>query len=479
MGQALLKLQQAETYKKYTIKNIDHLISELSGLNLTKDMVIFNIQKYGYQVEQEYILNCLGFSVKSNRKIKVSKAVQRQAELFNFLYKVNRECYVRLRNKSSGEYRAYNVECLKDPYRLQAILKSHYFSNNVDMMYSLNCFNNMYKGDEASLFSLQNIAIDVDFNKNLYSLSKALELVKKEMLDNNIPSANLIEYGHRIRLIYTLEDVAVTRKSLLVYNKVANAIAKKIEYLGATAQPATTYARIMGSKNSKNNAIIDGAIFNPIVYKLRDLVNKVLPKLEYQASKNISKRNSKVFRITNTYELNLDRLADLEKIQKIRPNDKELLCYLYRNYCLLANMSHDEAWEKTVAFNSKFPKPKRLNKLDSETKTLNRKQYLHKGETILKLCEITLEEEEILQLKNIISKKEYMRRENIRVKKAYKEKLKLDGKMTKSESINAEMAKIKSLLEEGFKQKDILEKLNISKSKYIRLRTKLKSEGLI
>ena len=75
----------------------------------------------------EYILNALGFEYKSKNKIKVSKHVRIQAELFDFLFNINRECYIRLRNKSTGQYRAYSIETLKDPYRLQAILRSHHF----------------------------------------------------------------------------------------------------------------------------------------------------------------------------------------------------------------------------------------------------------------------------------------------------------------------------------------------------------------
>ena len=130
---------------------------------------------------------------------------------------MNRECYVRLRNKNTGQYRSYSVETLKEPYRLQAILKSNYFTDNTDMMYSLNCYNNMYKATEESLFSLQNIAIDVDFDTSKYTINKALKEIKKEM-GNNIPIATIIETGHRIRLIYTIQDVPATKKSIKVYN---------------------------------------------------------------------------------------------------------------------------------------------------------------------------------------------------------------------------------------------------------------------
>lgn len=79
----------------------------------------------------------------------------------------------------------------------------------------------------------------------------------------------------------------------------------------------------------------------------------------------------------------------------------------------------------------------------------------------------------------IISKKEYKRRENIRVKKAYQEKLKLEGKVSEKEKLSQRRAKIKDLLAEGLKQKDICLQLNISKDTYIRDRKYLKEQGLI
>lgn len=478
-------------FLKYTVYNVENLIAELSSLApLTKELIMVNIKRYGYEVETEYILNCLGYSLKRKNKIKITKSVQKQAELFSFLYKINKECFIRLRNRLSGEYRAYNVESLKDPYKLQAILKSHYFVNNMDIMYSLNCYNNMYNGSENSLFSFQNIAIDVDFNKEQYTLKQALKLVKSYM-GTKIPTATMIEYGHRIRLVYSLEDVPVTKKSLNVYKLVAQQIADKLEEgLGATPQPPTTYARIEGSINSKDGSKISTVIFNPVVYKLRDLQQQLLPAWE----KKVKKANKKVVYMPNAYQLNLDRLSDLEKIQSIRPDDKELLCYLYRNYCLLANMTKEEAWEKTLEFNNKFPKPKRPNKLDGETKTLNRKQYLHKNETILKLLDITKREEELLNLKTIFSTEEAKRRDRVyqknrykdnrhlkieKAKKLYKDKLKEEGKKSKKEELQEIRKKIKALKDKGFKNKDIAQELHLTVKTLERHITYMRKNGLL
>lgn len=485
-------IETGNYYLKYSVCDVEDFISELSTLGLTKEMAVFNIKKYGYDAETEYILNSLGFEYKRKSKIKVSKNVRKQAELFNFIFNINRECYIRLRNKNTGQYRSYAVETLKEPYRLQAILKSNYFSNNVDMMYSLNCFNNMYRATDESLFSLQNIAIDVDFDTNKYTINEALKEIKKEM-GNNIPIATIIETGHRIRLIYTIQDVPATKKSIKVYNLVTNEIAGRLKEYGASAQAPTTFGRIEGSINSKNGEKVSNILFNPKVYTLRQLQNELLPPWERAIKK--ANRNGKVVKIRNEYTLNLDRLKDFETLQSIREEGyREILCYLYRNYCILANMTYEEAWEKTRQFNSRFKNPLKENTLDSDTKCLNRKQYLHKSATILNILDISHKEEEELHLISIMSKYEYKRRNNEYNKKkykenaeykreyrkqAYQEQLRAEGKQTEKEKISCRRAKIKDLLAEGLKQKDICIQLDISKRTCLYDIKYLKEHGLI
>lgn len=480
-------------YLKYIPYDIESLIEDLSGMGITRDIAILNINKYGYKAEEEYILNALGFEYKSNSKIKVSKHVRKQAELFNFIFNINRECYIRLRNKSTKEFRSYAVETLKEPYRLQAILKSHYFSNNTDMMYSLNCYNNMYNANENSLFSLQNIAIDVDFNTDEYTLNEALKLIKDEM-GNNVPVATIIETGHRIRLLYTIQDVAVTEKSIKVFNLVSCEIANRLKQYGASAQPPTSFGRIEGSINSKNGAKINNILFNPRVYTLREMQKELLPPWEKKLIK--TNKNGKVVKIRNIYTLNLDRLHDFEIIQSIREEGyREILCYLYRNYCLLSSMTHEEAWDKTVQFNNNFNVPLKENELDSDTKALNRKQYIHKSVTILRLLDITPEEEEKLHLTNIMSRKESNRRDRVyqknnyigdkaeykrqKRKQAYQEQLKLEGKQTEKDKISCRRQKIKDLLSKGLKQKDICIQLDISKRTCLYDIKYLQEHGLI
>ncbi|MDK0628318.1 hypothetical protein P5F04_15730 [Clostridium perfringens] len=478
----VIALKSKEQIKKFTIVDTEHLIDTLKDIMpISKDIAILNIRKYGFIKEEDYILESLGFSISNNKKIKIRKDIEIQAKLFSILFDIDKNCFIRLRNKETGQIRAYNVQALQDPYRLQAILKSKHFDNLNDMMYSLNCYNNMYTCTEDTLFSLQNFALDIDFDTNKYSLKEVINKIKSMYKSNELLTPNIIEYGHRIRLIYSIQDVAVkkgSKKAINLINKVAKAINRKLPIeLNSSVQALTTYGRIIGSVNTKNNSEIKVEIINPNKYILRDLQNSLLEQPEWLVK--VKKANSKVVGIQNPYSLNLARLADFEKIQKIRQTGyREILCYLYRNYCLLSNLGQEETWEKLKEFNQKFSEPLRENCLDGDTKHLNRKQYLHKSSTILELLDITPNEEIGLNLDVILSDTEYKRRENVRGKKNYEKKLKEQGKLTKKEQLEIIYGKIKSLLREGFTQKNIAIELDIKLPTLKRYIKHIKDNGL-
>ena len=97
------------------------------------------------------------------------------------------------------------------------------------------------------------------------------------------------------------------------------------------------------------------------------------------------------------------------------------------------------------------------------------KDYKYKNETLINLLEIIDEEQK--EMKTIISKDEYKRRNNEynkkkynseRAKEKYRNQLKKRGKLLEKEKISQRRIRIKDLLNKGLKQKDIYSKLNIS-----------------
>lgn len=146
----------------------------------------------------------------------------------------------------------------------------------------------------------------------------------------------------------------------------------------------------------------------------------------------------------------------------------------------------------TLEVNSMFRQPlseKEVIRATRSAETVYKdqnKDYKYKNETLINLLEISdIEQKEML---TIISKDEYRRRKRERNNKAYnseeakekyKNQLKQDGKLTKKEQIELQREKIKSLREEGFKNKEISQKLNIVQKTLERHITYMKKNGLL
>ncbi|MDO4536443.1 MAG: DNA-binding response regulator, partial [Clostridium perfringens] len=141
----------------------------------------------------------------------------------------------------------------------------------------------------------------------------------------------------------------------------------------------------------------------------------------------------------------------------------------------------EKSLNDTLELNSMFRQPLSEKEVRRATKSAEtvfknqNKDYKYKNETLINLLEILDVEQR--EMKTIISKKEYKRRNNEYNKNKYYEKLKKDGKITKEEQMSQRRRKIRDLLAKGLKQKDICLTLNISKDTYLRDRKYLKEQG--
>ena len=104
------------------------------------------------------------------------------------------------------------------------------------------------------------------------------------------------------------------------------------------------------------------------------------------------------------------------------------------------------------------------------------KDYKYKNETLIELLDIS--EEEQMQLQTIISKGEYKRRDREYQKNKYYKELKSSGKLTKQEELHQLRAKIKTLKNQGFKNKQIAQELGINIKTLERHITYMKKKGL-
>ena len=138
---------------------------------------------------------------------------------------------------------------------------------------------------------------------------------------------------------------------------------------------------------------------------------------------------------------------------------------MYRYYLCYFLEDTKKALEDVLELNREFIYPLSETEVIRATRSAERvylskdKDYKYKNETLIELLLITELEETYMS--TIISNREYKRRNNEYNKNKYQEKLRADGKLTKKEQINIQRQKIKSLMQQGFSQKDISKELNI------------------
>ncbi|MBS5825048.1 MAG: DNA-binding response regulator [Clostridium argentinense] len=274
--------------------------------------------------------------------------------------------------------------------------------------------------------------------------------------------------------------------------RISEVFSQELKDYGAEKQNLESYFRVPGSINSKNGAEIKLFSYDDSIrYTLKELQELWLDELPkwYKKRKGRTKCPQKVKKLHNVYSLNCNRLIDFELIQSYlnsigATEYRARLCFLYRNYILikikyqngeLKTEDYELAKEEMLRFNSNFNEPLREHIIDSATRVVNYRQYLYKNDTLINFLEIDYELCGILGLQSIYQPKTQKEWN----KDYYKKKLKTEGKLSEKESIEQRRQKIKDLLAEGLKQKDICLQLNISKLTYIRDRKYLKEHGLI
>ena len=221
------------------------------------------------------------------------------------------------------------------------------------------------------------------------------------------------------------------------------------------------------------------------IYDLREIQKEFLPELKpKEKKKGRPKKINYIFRERSLYYA---RIQDITKICELREYNlkghRELILFLYRYYLCSFTEDIKKALEDVLELNSMFREPLMETEVKRATRSAEKcylskdKQYRYKNETLIDILEITEEEE--MHMTTIISKKEYKRRNNEYNKNKYKEKLKLEGKMSKKEQLEQIREKIKSLRAKGFKNKEICSELDLAESTLKRHITYMKKNGLL
>lgn len=312
-------------------------------------------------------------------------------------------------------------------------------------MYSLNLFNNMKKLSTENIFTLFSIAIDVDFTEvRKYSDKKPKDIIKvleKTEFGKTIPTPNIVEYSNNLRLIYIFDKVYSTKSSSYLASRIARLIGERLADYNGKGQPISTYARIVGSINSKNNKTVKVMYLDVNKYTLAKLKEFTKPLEDWRAEHkacsrkviNLGDNFKKVARYTKNNKARIDDFFKIQEFYNFEPDGRRFMCFQVRNNAIIAGYSKEEAEQLMKDFNNRFRYPLRWNVIERDTRNVERKQYYYKSKTILNELGIDTDEEVLMNLKGIVSETEQKRRNNEYNKEKQKAKYRNDEDLTNTE----------------------------------------------
>lgn len=369
-------------------------------------------------------------------------------------------------------------------YKYKELIELDFNKENIYI--SLNTFYSTFRRLEY-IKELQANFIDIDCYNSKYTKEAVLYFLENDLYGYKIPRPSLIiDSGRGLYLIWLIE--AVPNKALPLWKAVQEYLYRQLKEFGADRQAldATRVLRVVGSVNSKTGTRVQILDRYDYIYKLREIQSEYLPELEPNRPKKKG-RPSKVVFVHRERSLYYARIQDITKLCELRDYDvkghRELILFLYRYYLCSFYDDAEKALNDVLELNSQFIKPLPINEATKATGSAEKvylskdKQYKYKNETLIDLLCITEEEETYMT--TIISKREYKRRKNLRNSKAYKEKLKSEGKLSKKEEMEQIREKIKSLREEGLKNKEISKALSLTTKTLERHITYMRKNGLL
>lgn len=384
---------------------------------------------------------------------------------------------------------------------------------------------------------LNGLYIDVDFyNINLYkecSYEYMMNLINNDYFESGLlpqPTFTIFT-GKGLAYYWVIEPCHVN--VLPLWNVVQRHFLETLSSVGADSKSidSARVMRLAGSTHIEANNKVKLYVNDEyLIYRLADIQKDYLPDLtpgkesiadrihkkKHKTSngKNKSKKNkSKVIGLYNQLKLHYTRLMDLVKLQEMRngycrnengelieTGQREEMCFLYRYWCSCYCNDYDLALENTLEFNQGFKVPlseKEVTKVtksavkayeewlkDEKEKDVNKrgkqvgtriykhKGYNYKNETLIKLLNITYDE--MKELDTIISKDLKKERKNTKERAKRRND---DGLTPKQQERKEFLHEVEKLMESGYKQIEIAEKLNKNKSTISRAIKEIKEKN--
>lgn len=357
----------------------------------------------------------------------------------------------------------------------------------------------------ANLAQIRNIGIDIDCYKKGLSVNETINLLQDMILHGDIPNPNLlIRSGNGVQLIYSIYGgAAPTNEVKWLTSYITRQFTGKTAHLGADFQTCTLERvfRLPGTLNVKPGfptRLVTAEVWRQLEYSLTDLYEYCEPYVKKKKRFNLGREiplNS--YRRGNgkgLVQLNDSRAQDLIKLVELREGNIEnrnILCYDYAFSLALNGLSRSHVQEAVWQMDNSFISQQKRNVLRTTSKSAYDdaeafwKEYAKnnytmrglpsalvkpkKNKTIIEQQSITSAEMEHMSVL-IDSEEKYKRKVAKRRTEGMRAMSEYNGeRASKKEQL---ITLVKQLKEAGMKQKDIAEKLGITKgtvSKYLKL----------
>lgn len=380
------------------------------------------------------------------------------------------------------ESKGYITIASKDPAYKQWHYKSkEIFENPKDILNEINAYvsqNTFYKPQRRieNIKELRAIYIDIDCHKTKYSKEAVQFFLENDLYGYKIPRPNfLIDSGRG--LYYVLLIKPVPSMAMPLWYAVQRYIYNQLKEYGADAcaLDPTRVLRVVGTVNSKSNSFVEILDMYDYEYTLREIQEGFLPEISEKREKKKG-RPKKIVSLFTEYSLYHARVLDITKICELRDYDvkghRELILFLYRYFTCCFTQDSEEALQKALELNSMFKEPLPVNEVKTDTKSAERayveKKYKYTNAKLIKILDITLEEQ--MHLKTIISGKEKYRRSAEEQKAKKKAKRRNENGLTKKQQEMEDFKnQVEELKSEGLSLRSIAKELNISLGKVQRV----------
>lgn len=378
----------------------------------------------------------------------------------------------------------------KDKYISRMFIKNdgstssyHYYPSNLqteanncqgrkDTYISMNTFTRPSRRIDY-LAKLKHVFVDLDcykteYAKNPYYKQGILEILEKDYFNIKMPKPNMIiDSGRGLYLIWNIDE---HKNAFPRWNRVQKYLNTLLKEFGSdsNAIDAARVLRLPGSINSKSKSKVKVLESNLEKHSLYEFIEFYM--MDDSEIEIVQPRKKNLIQIaaSGVSSLLQDRLDDLETLL-VKHRDKahglkEKIIFLYRMWALQLYKNIEKVNQEIARLLSRLHHGN-LNRILKETKSAERyykenKIFYMSNEKIVEYLEIT--EEEMKDLKSIISSAAAKVRKKAYDKKRYEQMRLSKGIMSKEEMIAERQSKIKTLLEEGFTISEIAEIVGVS-----------------